>query len=342
MKHISPIKRARQHLSKHCFTWIACISTPLWASDVVDVHGVDARQAQHILQRYEKSIQTIETQCSDVLLANAKGIENTKQTQALYRKKLQLIENIKKAYHFSFVDIETVSYPDKKDIYTTLEIIPTPTSPGLDYVDAHPKKSFFKPPIKPDLIDEMMTYYAKAMRLLITKKIDFNFENCPVYHCAVPFNHPDLKPYLAVFNQGMKQHKKEVIETLNHDPNPERRAAAAFLMGHLKDPHEIVTILSARIIDTNVGVRNNVLRVIGETLWRSKINDIDARPYMALLDSPYVTDRNKSLLILYTLVDSSSGKKQIIENNHGKLESLVALKQPNNHDMAAKILHKIR
>lgn len=334
MKPIVTIKHSTYYV-----TWIAFISMPLWANDIVDVHGVDALQARQILQRYEKPIQTIETQFSELFLASQKGIDNTKQTEALYLKKLKLIDNIKTAYHFTFVDIQTVSYPNKEDIYTTIEIIPSSTAPGLHYVNQ--KKSFPKPPIKHDLIDEMMTYYAKAMRLFLTKQLDLTDQHCPVYHCAVPFNHPELTPYLAVFNQGIKQHKTAVIDTLSHDPNPDRRAAAAFLIGHLKDPHEIVTILSAHITDTNEGVRNNVLRVIGETIWRAKINDIDARPYMALLDSPYVTDRNKSLIILCTLANSPSGKKQIIENNHGKLETLAALKQPNNHDMALKILKKI-
>lgn len=75
---------------------------------------------------------------------------------------------------------------------------------------------------------------------------------------------------------------------------------------------------------------------------RSKITDVNALPFIALLDSPYVTDRNKALLVLLALADSKSGKKQIEQNHHGRLTNIANLKQPNNRDVAQMILNKIK
>lgn len=313
---------------------------PAWAGDIIDVYGVTPIESQRIIKNYAKAVSQIEMQLSKVFADGEQGNEHPELLNALFEKKQQLIQTIKKAEHFAFVDFQTINYPTKADIYTTIEIIKDSHSPRLKFVS--PPQSTAYPQVKPDLISEMMSYHQKAMRLMMTQQIDLKDNSCPVYYCSVPFKHPELKPYLRVFNQGIKQHKTEVIHALNHDPNPERRAAAAFLIGHLNDPHEIVAILLPHIRDSNSGVRNNVLRVIGQTILRAKIYDVDARPFMALLDSPFVTDRNKSLITLYTLVDSTEGKKQIAAHNHGKLEALAALKQPNNHDMAVDILNKIK
>jgi hypothetical protein len=326
---------------KGIFATLILLSTTLgaWANVVIDVYGVAPIEAQPIIKKYGKSVRTIEMQLAHVYDDSNHGIEHPDQLTALYQKKRKLIQAIQKEEHFTFVDIQTVTYPNKTDIFTTIEIIPNTHTERLQFVH-HPTSMPHKS-TKHDLITEMIDYHQKAIRLLMTQQIDLKDNSCPVYHCAVPFTHPSIKPYLSLFNDGMDKNKSEVIDALNHDSDPERRAAAAFLIGHLKDPHEIVNLLAPHINDPNTTVRNNVLRVIGETIWRAKIHDIDARPYMALLDSPYVTDRNKSLIILYTLADDTQGKKQIAANNHGKLEALASLKQPNNHDMAVQILQKI-
>lgn len=338
MKLFNQILKKSQRYIKHFITLGAlCGASSLWAEDIIDVYGVDATESQHLIQKYAKSIREIEMNLAKCLDESYHGIEQPKKMANLYQQKHQIIKTIKQDGHYAFVDIQTVSYPDKSDIYSTIEIIPNADSPRLKYIH-HPYRHHS--PSKYDLIKEMLTYQQKVIRLMMTNQLDLT-DNCPVYHCAAPFTHPELKPYLALFNHGMQQHKAEVVDTLNHDPDPEHRAAAAFLIGHLRDPHEIVALLSSHVSDPNATVRNNVLRVIGETIWRAKMNQLDASPYMALLDSPYVSDRNKSLIILYTIADSASGKKQIATNNHGRLETLAALKQPNNRDMAIQILKKI-
>ena len=111
-------------------------------------------------------------------------------------------------------------------------------------------------------------------------------------------------------------------------------------MGHFQDPKEIVSILSFHVDDPDETVRNNVIRVISETLRKSKIT-IDVSPFLSLLDSPFLTDRNKSLSVLWLASESSEGKKQIIQSGGDKLLSILALKQPNNHDLAYIILKNV-
>ena len=134
---------------------------------------------------------------------------------------------------------------------------------------------------------------------------------------------------------------KLIIDTLNHDPDPERRAAAAFLIGHFTNPHEIVSLLSPHVSDPSSFVRNNVLRVLGATIQKAKITQINVPPLLDLLDSPFDTDRNKALWVLYTAADEPKSKPVIIQQGGKKLVSLLRLKQPNNHQLAYEVLLKV-
>ena len=83
------------------------------------------------------------------------------------------------------------------------------------------------------------------------------------------------------------------------------------------------------------------MRVMGEMLLKTHITKLDAKPFIDLLQSPYDTTRNKSLLVLYTLADSELNQQEIIRYGRHSLLALLALKQPNNHEFAYAILKKI-
>ena len=140
---------------------------------------------------------------------------------------------------------------------------------------------------------------------------------------------------------GVVKERKLILDTLNHDPNAERRAAAVFLVGFFSDPNEIVQILSQHINDPSGLVRNDALRVIGSTAQTTKMTEIDVTPFLGLLNSPDETDRNKTLWVLMTASKSKKAKPILIQNAGENLINLLALKQPNNHEMAYSVLKQI-
>lgn len=313
-------------------------SMNLNAQNVIDVYGEDDKGSELIIKKYATAVAEIQSTFVAEIFKNPEHVNETEIEKILF-KRLALMEKIKKDGDYLYVNFDTVKYPGDKTNYTTIEVIKHQDPNRLRFVDSTAKQ---EKPIKhkPDLIDEMAGFSKIASTIAMEKKPS-NKDVCPVYHCLSSFNHPKLKPYLNHFNSGVIKEKKLIVATLKNDPSTERRAAAIFLIGHLTDPHEIISVLTPYITDKDPTVRNNTMRVLATTLQKSHILDFDVMPLLVLLDSPEESDRNKSLWMLYSLVDSKTIALTVINNGGAKLIELLKLKQPNNHNIAYQILKKI-
>lgn len=311
--------------------------TPSYASHTLDVYGLDDKRAAEIIKKYGTTILTMEKQ---LLQQVVDGKENDKLTDELVEKRFNLMQKIKRDNHFLFVDFQTTSYSDRNLNCTTIEIIDKNQAQRLAFVDQ--LKSPNKPVKKNDVIEKMEEYNEKSMMLFMRNQLKPPKKNfCPSYHCTFGFDHPQLKAYYPLFKQATVKQRSLILNTLNHDPNPSRRGAAAFLVGHFSNPHEIIKLLMPHIMDKDSGVRNNVIRVIGSVMHTAHIQDIDVKPFVKLLDSPYGADRNKSLNVLQEVAQSRQGKNYLLHYAKTQLVALLQLKQPNNHNMAYQILKTI-
>ena len=309
------------------------------AENIVDVYGVNADESATILHKYG-------TRVTDIIIPLNKAGQTLKpgpyvpeNVLQLAKKREALIQEIKKKEGLSFVVFDEVMYPNNKNHYITIDVVKNSDKNRLRFVTDEDLKKVY--PKTHDIMDKMTEYTDKMFHLMLNNQLNTQNMVCPAYHCTGGFDHPELKPYLAAFNQLNLDEKKRIITTLNHDENPTRRASAAFLVGHFKDPREIITTLLPHVNDPDETVRNNTIRVIGATLERAKINDIDATPFLTLLDSPSLTDRNKSLYVLFAISQSNAGKQLLIQKGSAPLLALLQLKQPNNHDIAYRILKQL-
>ena len=309
------------------------------AQNTVDLYGDESPLSKQILKKYAKQVADEEVVFQAAL--RLPRPDNDPSFTPYFLKRMALAEKIKKEGDYLYVHFDTVYYPDIRTDYTTIEVVKKDQAQRMHYVE--PIGPEIKYPVKDDLITQMSQFIKLESQLMLTNQLDLDPKHrlCPVYHCVTGFANPQLKPYLAIFNDGVVKQKKLILDTLNHDPNPVRRGAAAFLLGHLSNPHEIIERLLPLVNDSNEGVRNNVLRVIGATIQTAKITDMDAGPFLQLLNSPSETDRNKSLWVLLTLSQSNKAKPVIAQQGGEKLLELLRLIQPNNHDMAHIILKRV-
>ncbi|MBA2650122.1 MAG: hypothetical protein H0U75_11145 [Legionella sp.] len=281
---------------------------------------------------------------SELAFGNKKNSSQTADLQQqISEKGNELKRLVAKVNGYLYIDFQIISYPDEANkLYLTIEIIDKKHPDRLRFLNETSKTTtaLERKVHKDDVIESMIRYQAIALDLILQQK--FSYPNsCPVYHCILGFDHPKLISYLPIFNQGVINNKALIIETLKHDGNTDRREAAAFLVGHFSDPNEILTTLLPFVDDKVEGVRNNAMRVIGSTIAKSKISNFDIHPFLNVLDSPYATDRNKALYIIFVASKSKPLGQVINQKERDTLVSLLRLKQPNNHDWAYLILKNI-
>jgi hypothetical protein len=278
---------------------------PAIAAHGIDVYGLNAEESKAFLQRYEPRIAEITDKLHEGIQQDFDGFLGSKAGEGLVKQRNALREEVKKKEGYLYVNFDTVYY-SKNDYYTTVEIIKPNQQDRLKYITG--KSSPRNYPKIHDVIDKMDEYRELGYKLLMAGEIDPTHDACPVYHCTMGFDHPQLKPYLSLFNQAVVHDKQFILNTLNQDPNPDRRGAAAYLIGHFSDPHEIIAVLLPHVQDRDEVVRNNVIRVLSLTAVKAKITDLDPAPFVALLNSPISTDRNKSLFYSHSLPNPSKAK----------------------------------
>jgi hypothetical protein len=308
-----------------------------YATPVIDVYGMTPAEATKLLKTYAKQLDEF-TRPFEGDLSSMFDEKNAAEMEKISVKKRALIREMKKKEHLLYADITLVFYPGEEQRYFTIDVVKNGDKKRLRFVDNEkPSTSYSK---TNDIVDKMDDYVQQNARLMLENKTDGKTMHCPVYHCINDFSHPEAKPYLSLFNQAIVKQKALILETLSHDPNPNRRASAAFLIGHMHDPHEIIMTLLPYVDDPSSAVRNNVIRVIAVTMQKAQINDVDPTPFLALLQSPYDTDRNKSLYVLSHIADSKE-KHNILIQHGASLVALLQLKQPNNHEPAYSVLRKL-
>lgn len=326
-------------VKKLLFVLFVTLSLSVFSENIIDVYSSDNYPPIEIIKKYGAKVGDIEGLFLKEIAKINNGGSEAYLLKTLLPKKNHLIEKIKKDFDLYFVDFQTVFYPGDKNQYTTIEVIKKNQTNRIRFIDkiSMPENNLSKP----DLIEKMVIFTNLEMQLLMSNQLTQKNNSCPVYHCISGFHHPKLKPYLKTFDMGVIKEKQLILDTLSNDANPERRAAAAFLLGHLDDPKEILFLLSHHVNDDSSLVRNNVIRVIASTMFKSKISQIDVVPFLTLLDSPYTTDRNKALSVLANAASMPIPKRILIKNAKNKLLPLLQLKQPNNHNLVYSILKKI-
>jgi len=316
-------------------------STGVMAKNMVDVYGVPKKTADAIVKKYGKQISSISNEYMQEFKKILLGVEHQSKRDFVIEKQ-RLVDQIKKENGFLFVDFGLVYYPHHINQYTTLEIIDKNSKERLRFVDAPGTYDQSLPTTKKskDIIDEMIAYKAVGDHLMFDKDFVVKDFDCPFYHCLYGFNDKRLKPYFSKLNRA-EQDKKLIVDTVNNSKNLMRQEAATFLVGYFHDPHEIIKILLPHIKEHQSQIRNNSMRVIWSTLYKSKITTIDLKPFLEALDSPYESDRNKALSVISVAVEGEASKKFMLQHGIDKLLANLRLVQPNNHELAYLILKKI-
>jgi hypothetical protein len=161
---------------------------------------------------------------------------------------------------------------------------------------------------------------------------------CPVLHCAVPFEDPEFAPYLDTFNAGAHEHEEALYTIVAESRDDTHRANALFVLAHTNDAERLLPVLGHAIYDPSSGVRNNAMRVMIYMTRADPSRDYPLDALLAAFDFPSQSDRNKAGVVLVELAKSPRYRDRIRAEAVPVALKLLRLEQPTNHDPAYELL----
>ncbi|HEX4494308.1 MAG TPA: hypothetical protein VIE43_01455 [Thermoanaerobaculia bacterium] len=165
---------------------------------------------------------------------------------------------------------------------------------------------------------------------------------CQAHHCLYGFDHPMLRPYGVKFAQQVPTDRSELIRVLRTDKDDKKRAAAAYLLAHLREARDVLETLLPELRDPSPRVRNSVLRVVAIMAEHGEARSISIGPILPFLASPVLTDRNKAVSIVAALANDKNYREILIQRSGCDLVRLLETKQPNQNEFAHTALVKLR
>lgn len=303
---------------------LACISTWAYASHF-DVFGASERVALDLTKKYGQTIEIIERQR---MLAASRHQPCERQNTKI----LALKTKLKQDYHFNDVCIDSVLYPKRAEIFTTVSVCANAVP--LYPIQAYPRI------LKPDIIDRMHFFIVKAVDFLVQHPEFSHRLRCKDAHCISP-EHPYFQQDLLFFRQNVEQQWALIQHSMLYDPIFERRRAAIFLLPYAKHPELKSALLTKLLADKSAYIRHDALRVYGELLAKYPAMPVHLIKIIPSLSACHVDERNKTLILLNKLADQPRYHAGLVRLAARQLLSLLKLQQPNNHQFAYQILRKL-
>ncbi len=299
----------------------------------IDIYGTRELSQEYISKKYRVEFEKIAE-----IMESPQGLNSPIKEQEFVDIVSKITKDIKSKGKFVFVNISPIMYPGDKTIYITIDVVNLKDKYRLSFFHDKPNQIIDDPD---HLIEKWLEYEKLGFSLVYRDKKFPAYDSCPAYHCLFGFDQKELKKYKPIFMNLVEKNKYKLVNVLRYEKNPEKRAAAAFLLAHIKCANELINILLPSIYDPNEKVRNNAMRVIGMTLMNNPHLDVQIDNVIRALDFPNTTDRNKAMLIISTLVDNPQYAKVILHQAGHELFDELKLQQPNNHYLSYEILRKI-
>ena len=258
---------------------------------------------------------------------------------AVIARYVRVVTALRARGDFAYLDLAVINYfePEPRT-FITVDVV--------ESADSARRMAFAAPPADtvpdPDgIVGAFAAYLARGMALLQQGQLTGPEPPCPVLHCAPGFDHDSLRAGTRRFMAAAPRHFDAVAEVLHRDADPERRAAAAFLLGYTTDPQPAADALVGALADPAPGVRNNVMRVLIMLARREPPVAIPVAPVIAALHYPATTDRNKAAYVLHGLAGRPEHRDVIVRDAGPVLLAMLELAQPNNREPAHEVLQRL-
>ncbi|WNG36926.1 hypothetical protein F0U61_27045 [Archangium violaceum] len=158
--------------------------------------------------------------------------------------------------------------------------------------------------------------------------------------CYGRFDHPELAPLEQRFIEGVPRNVDALVRVMREDRDARRRETAVMLLGYMTSREEFVRAVLPSVRDSDQGVRNEALRLLGAAQKDQKRVIIPLESVLEALWFPSATDRNKAGWALVRIVETEGTvhRQQILNKAGEVLLEMAGAQQEIDHQPARKVL----
>jgi hypothetical protein len=297
----------------------------------IDVFGTRAFSAADVLRDYGPDIEAMVREEGAMMDGGAAAPE-------LATQRRRVLDGLRRRGNFAYLDLSvTFSRANgQRFANAMLDVVERGDSARRLAFAPEPRDTV---PDPAGLVARWQAYQTELMQMFMQGKISPAQNDCPVVHCLSGYD--TLAAHSAAFARDVPPHRDAILRVLRRDHDPERRAAAAFLLGNLTDAQWVANALVPAVRDPAEDVRNNAMRVLMMLAQRKQPVAIPLDPLLAAIRYPGASDRNKAAYVLVGLANRPAYQPRILEDAGPVLLDMLELQQPNNHAPAYEILKKL-
>lgn len=190
------------------------------------------------------------------------------------------------------------------------------------------------------LLAAWKSYYDLGSDLTRRGQMPVDRPDCPGFYCLWGGATPELEALQQKFIAGAAAKERELRTVLTHEADPEKRAAAVFVLSYGTRGEKVLEACFAALKDPSAVVRGAGLQILADIINHRKDMPVAAERILPLLDDPSSSVRRKTLGLLVPLVDAKEQRPKILSSAPRLLE-LLKLSEPGGHDLAFTVLSQL-
>lgn len=190
------------------------------------------------------------------------------------------------------------------------------------------------------LLAAWKSYYDLGSELTRRGQMPIDRPDCPGFYCLWGGATPELDALQQKFVAGAAKRERELRTVMAYEANPERRAAALFVLSYGPRGEKVIESSLAALKDPSAHVRGAGLQILADIINHRKDLRVPADAIVPLLDDPSGSVRGKTLGLLVPMVDDEGQRAKILAAAP-RLIDILRLKEPGSHDLAYTVLGQL-
>lgn len=241
------------------------------------------------------------------------------------------------AYDFPFCKVSVVEYPPTHTMRVAVDVVDRGDEWRMRF-NPEPQGEVADPE---GLIAAWRDYQKLYWKLQKDGAVpEYGVGTCHALVCHGGFDHPELASLEQRFIDGVPRGVEALLRVLREDKDGSKRYTVMLLLPYLDSREQLVKAILPSVRNPDVGVRNEVLRVLGTAQQGQERVIIPLETILEALWFPIVNDRNKAGWALVRILETEGTvHRQVILDKAGEvLVAMTGMQQKIDHEPARKVL----